>query len=242
MNGNHHDRDRAEMSNSQDYHAGVALLNSGRYEVAIQLFSNDIIMGRRSVWVYCYLGLARFKLAQQRPVQELDEASQTVDPRTCYCPAALYLWDVDTVQALEYLNDFLRLHPGDAEGYAFRGNIFDGMDQPDKAIADYNEAIRLNPDYADAYNKRSQSYSDLQEHQLSADDASEAIRLDSHLPLAYINRAAAYAALGQDAESARDLAQARELGADCTMASEFIDELKSERQDWRKGGSFTQFC
>ena len=235
-----------EMSSAQDCHAaykrGVECLNLGRYEAAIQFFSIDILMGCRSVGAYCNLGLARFKLAQQRPMQELDEASQTIDPRACYCPAALYLWGVDTDQAVEYLNDFLRLHPGDAEGYAFRGNIFYGMDQPDKAIADYSEAIRLNPDYADAYNKRSQSYSDLREHQLSADDASEAIRLDSHLPLAYINRAAAYAALGQDAESARDLAQARELGADCTMASEFIDELKSERQDWRNGGSFTQFC
>ncbi len=206
-----------EMSNAPDYHSGVALLNSGRYEVAIQLFSNEIIMGRRSVWAYCYLGLARFKLAQQRPMEKYEEAFLTQDPRVWDCPAGLYLWDTGFDQALEFLNDFLRLNPFDAEAYAFRGSIFDGMDQPEKAIADYNEAIRLNPNYADAYNKRSQSYSVLLDHQRAADDASEAIRLDPHLLLAYINRAAAYSELGRDAESARDIAQARILDSNFTM-------------------------
>ncbi len=210
-----------EMSNSQEkYHAGVALLNSGRYEVAIQLFSNDIIMGRRSVMAYCYLGLARFKLAQQRPVGKVEEAFWAQDPRVWECPAGLYLWATGFDQALEFLNDFLRLHPVDAEAYAFRGNIFDAKGHLDKAIADYNEAIRLNPNYADAYNKRSQSYSVLLDDQRAADDASEAIRLDPHLALAYINRAYAYVALGRDGVE-RDIAQARILGLDCPMGLEY---------------------
>lgn len=231
-----------EMPSAQGCHAtytrGVECLNLGRYEAAIQFFSVDIIMGCRSVGTYCNLGLARFKLAQQRPMQKLDDASQTIDPRGREFPVALYLWDTDIDQALEYLNDFLRLHPVDAEAYAFRGNIFDCIDQPDKAIADYSEAIRLNPDYADAYNKRSQSYSALDDHQRSADDASEAIRLDPLLSLAYFNRADANEALGLDAEAEWDLDQARKL----RVASEFIDTLKSERQDWHNPGSLTQFC
>ncbi len=209
-----------EMSNAPDSYYGVALLKSGRYEVAIQLFSNDIIMGRRSVWAYCYLGLARFKLAQQRPVGKVEEAFWAQDPRVWDCPAGLYLWDTGFDQPLEFLNDFLRLHPVDAEAYAFRGNIFDSKGHLEKAIADYNEAIRLNPNYADAYSKRSQAYLLLDEHQRAADDASEAIRLDPRLPLAYINRAYAYAALGRDGVE-RDIAQARKLGLDCTMDLEY---------------------
>ena len=223
-----------EMSNTQESHAayelGVACLNLGLCEAAIQHFDVAILLGDRFVAAYCDRGLAYYKLAQQRPIHELEESHRTNDPRTFYYPATLYLRGVDTEQALEYLNEFLQSHPDDAEGYAFRGNLFDELNQLDRTIADYGDAILLSPNYADAYNKRSQSYSDLKEHQRSADDASEAIRLDSHLPLAYINRAAAYVALGRDVESARDIAQARKLGVDCRMASEFIDTLKSERQ------------
>ena len=166
---------------------------------------------RGCVGTYCNLGLARFKLAQQRPVEKFDDAFWAQDPRVWDRPAGLYLWNTDINQAPEYMNDFLGLHSVDAEAYTFRGNIFHSMDQPGRAIVDYSEAIRLNPDYADAYTKRSVAYFYLEEHQRSVDDASEAIRLDPQLSLAYTNRAEAYEALGLDAEAERDLDQARKL-------------------------------
>ena len=229
MPTNHRNLDQTEVSNTQESHAahknGADYLNQGRYQAAIQYLSLRIIKGDQSVEAYCNLGLAYFKQAQQQPMKQLDEAFQNGDPRAFGYPSCFYLWNIQDPgfeQTLKYLKQLLQMHPDDAEAYAFRGNLFHSLEEPDKAIEDYSEAIRLNPTYADAYNKRSQAHFELDEYQEAADDAGEAIRLDSRLPLAYVNRAKASAALGRVADSEADIACATELGADCTDIFEFV--------------------
>jgi tetratricopeptide (TPR) repeat protein len=47
-------------------------------------------------------------------------------------------------KAIEYLNNGIKLKPGDALTYKNRGRAYYGLGQYQSAIEDYNEAIRLN--------------------------------------------------------------------------------------------------
>jgi len=51
----------------------------------------------------------------------------------------------DLEQAMEALNEALRLNPSDANALAYRGNVYLLRQQPEPALADYEAALRLQP-------------------------------------------------------------------------------------------------
>jgi hypothetical protein len=61
-------------------------------------------------------------------------------------------------EAIEYLNEAIRLKPYFAEAYCIRGNAYGDLRQYQQAIKDYDEAIRLKPDDAVFYNNRGNAY------------------------------------------------------------------------------------
>ena len=99
------------------YSRGVTSLNEGKYKKAVRFLSSAIKLGCKTVSAYCELGLARFKLAQIQPITDSD------DPRADFYQAEIYLLEVDTNQALEYLDTYIEQHPTDAEMLVFRGNL-----------------------------------------------------------------------------------------------------------------------
>jgi tetratricopeptide (TPR) repeat protein len=52
----------------------------------------------------------------------------------------------DLEQAMEALNEALRINPSNANALAYRGNVYLLRQQPELALADYEAALRLQPD------------------------------------------------------------------------------------------------
>ena len=80
--------------------------------------------------------------------------------------------------ALKSFDRAIRLDPQLVKAYVKRGNAYDELGQPERAIEDYNEAIRLDPQYAEAYNNRGIACRRLVQHERAIDDYSEAIRIN----------------------------------------------------------------
>ena len=74
--------------------------------------------------------------------------------------------------------------------YSNRGNAYNDLGEPQRAIQGHDEAIRLDPKDAVAYSNRGHSYNELGEFQRAIQDFNEAILLDPQLAFAYNNRGA----------------------------------------------------
>ena len=71
--------------------------------------------------------------------------------------------------------------PDFATAYNNRGNVYQDMDDNDRAIADYDMAIKLEPNYAAAYYNRGNSRRAAGDNEGAAADYREAAKLNPHL-------------------------------------------------------------
>jgi tetratricopeptide (TPR) repeat protein len=95
--------------------------------------------------------------------------------------------------------------------YLNRGNVYDLINEYQKAIADYTEAIRLDPQNANAYNNRGLSYKNLEEYDQAIADVNEAIRLNPEDAFSYQIRGVSYGALEEYEKASVDLYKAADL-------------------------------
>lgn len=79
-------------------------------------------------------------------------------------------------EALVCLDASLKTMPS-ARKYALRASAFNGLNQPEKAIADCERAIRLNPHEAKAFLERARAYLLLARYHEALDDVNWAIGL-----------------------------------------------------------------
>jgi tetratricopeptide (TPR) repeat protein len=101
--------------------------------------------------------------------------------------------------ALEFANLAIEIVPEMAENipegarrpenlHVLRGNIYEGLGEHEKAIADFDQAIAANPDYAHAYVGRGAAYVNLMQIEAAINDLDRAIQLDPDISRAYYNR------------------------------------------------------
>ncbi|MGD0021789.1 MAG: tetratricopeptide repeat protein [Smithellaceae bacterium] len=120
---------------------------------------------------------------------------------------------IEIPKDIEYLNEAIRLKPGDAEAYVNRGHAYAKLGEYQRAITDYNEAIRLKPDFSTAYNHRGIVYNNLGQYQRAIEDYAEAIRLKPDYAEAYHNRGGIYFVQGNNELCCRDAQKACDLGS-----------------------------
>jgi tetratricopeptide (TPR) repeat protein len=107
----------------------------------------------------------------------------------------------------------------DAEFYLKRGEDYSGVQQYDRAIADYTTALELKPDYAEAYNDRGFAYYLKRDFDRAIADYTRAIELRPNYPKAYNSRGVVYMAGGYgEAKSLPDFDRAIELKPDFRYA------------------------
>jgi len=83
----------------------------------------------------------------------------------------------DPREAIEYLNNAIKLKPDYASAYNARGVAYNNLSLHQRAIEDFNEAIRLQPNDTKAYFNRSYAYSKLSNYNLGCRDAQKACEL-----------------------------------------------------------------
>jgi len=96
-------------------------------------------------------------------------------------------------QALDDVNEFLSIEPGDARGFSIKGKIFYKMKRYPEAIHEYNRALEINKYYKEPYVYRGRCYQRLGENDKAIKDYEKAISLKPKKSLRII----AYSYLGQ---------------------------------------------
>ena len=140
---------------------GVALIDEGKIEEAIDHYNKAIHMNHNYIIAYNNRGLSHLKLGlYQKALDDFNEAMRLkpdfADPYNnrgfAYAKLAQYQL------AIEDFNKAIGLKPDYAEAYNNRGAIYAKFGQYQPAIQDFNNAISLKPDYAEAYKNRGLAY------------------------------------------------------------------------------------
>ncbi|MBI4961950.1 MAG: tetratricopeptide repeat protein [Desulfomonile tiedjei] len=118
--------------------------------------------------------------------------------------------------AVRTLSTAIRRDNNLAEAYRLRGEAFDQMGLPQKAVHDFTQYIRLRPSDPKGYIYRADAHNFNLEHQAAIEDYSHAIRLAKSSASAYVGRGLAYAGLGKYGEAVKDYQQALRINPDST--------------------------
>ncbi|MFQ6024863.1 MAG: tetratricopeptide repeat protein [Acidiferrobacterales bacterium] len=114
-------------------------------------------------------------------------------------------------QAMEDLNEAIRLNPKFARAYYHRGYVLRRTDQDDQAIEDYNRAIRLDPEFVPAYINRGVLHVDKGLYYHALQDFHQAIRLDPTDARTYSDRGCAFFGNGHYNRALEDFNEALRL-------------------------------
>ncbi len=130
--------------------------------------------------------------------------------------ASAYARAKDQVKAVEDLNQAIRADPAHATYY--RGLIYFGDDNPDRAIAEFDDAIKSDPGNSAIYNSRGAAYNAKGDRDRAIADYSEAIRLEPRFFGALTNRSFVHRLKGDFDLAIADASKAIELKPDHTQA------------------------
>lgn len=98
-----------------------------------------------------------------------------------------------------------------AWAYGNRGNAWQALRDPAKAVADYSRAIDLHPEFALTWHNRGLVFAALGDHRRAIEDYTKAIELDPELATAWGSRGVAHRELGEHEAALADLNRAIEL-------------------------------
>ncbi|MGD0277872.1 MAG: tetratricopeptide repeat protein [Smithella sp.] len=121
-------------------------------------------------------------------------------------------------EALEHLNESIRIKPDYDDAYSYRGIIFAKLGNNQLAIEDINKAIGLNPNNSIAYINRGIIYSALGQYQQAVESYNDAIRLKPDCAGGYYNRGILYNYLGQNQSAIEDINKTIQLSPDYVPA------------------------
>ncbi len=121
-------------------------------------------------------------------------------------------------EALERLEDAIRLAPDNAVALSNRGNALTALGRPAEALASYARAIEIDPTYARAYSNRCEPLTLLGRHEEALASAERALRLQPRLAAALHNRGQALAMLHRPEEALRSFDEALEIRPDWPLA------------------------
>ena len=110
------------------------------------------------------------------------------------------------------LSGFLQQWPDDPEAWNAFGVVHLGMNEAQKALADFSRAIELNANSASYYFNRGDSYRSLKKLQEAKDDYTRSILYATEPAGAYLNRGEVRFLLGEKEEACVDLQRACDLG------------------------------
>ncbi len=107
-------------------------------------------------------------------------------------------------QAIQDLDQAVKLNPNYARAFVHRGRVYRSIGQYDHAIQDFDRAIKLEPNYPHAFVERGSVYSRQGQHKRAIQDFDQAIRLDPASGSALNDRCLSRATVGQLQEALMD--------------------------------------
>ena len=161
-----------------------ALMQEGKLDPAISLYSGAIALDPELAVAYCNRGTAYTEKGQYDLAVADYTTAIALDPEQaslCTWRGVAYYRKCDYERAIADFTRAISLDPELAEAYNGRGNAFQQYQQIENryevAIADYSRAISLNPAFADAYANRASMYKLLGRYDEAIKDFEMVMRL-----------------------------------------------------------------
>jgi tetratricopeptide (TPR) repeat protein len=168
------------LSATDWFEKGVALLNAGKSQDAIEAASRAIELDPKYAKAYLLRGAANDNLGDSRQAINYYDRAIELDPKyaTAYSLRGAANNDLgDYRQAIEDYDRAIELDPKNAIAYRKRGDSYIELRDYRQAIKDYDRAIQLDPKYALAYHNRGNAYGKLKQNQKKINDLKIAARL-----------------------------------------------------------------
>jgi tetratricopeptide (TPR) repeat protein len=128
-------------------------------------------------------------------------------------------------EARDLFTESIRLDPKNPETYYYRGLAYQGLLEPDKAVADHTMAIKLNPKFVDAFVARGTAHYINSDHTKAIADFSEAIILDPKNVAVFSKRGLVHAGNQDYTKAIADYLQVIKLDPENTNAYADIGKI-----------------
>jgi Tfp pilus assembly protein PilF len=164
---------------------GLEFKKTGNFELAIQCFSNAIMLNPVYTNAYSSRGYVYKKMSE---------------------------YNIEYIEnALDDYNMALLLDPRHESTLFNRGLLFLEKDQYENAITDFSNLININPEDLTAYSSRGQCYYRTKNFNLSIKDCNKAIEINPMYTKAYYLRSVIHKLMGNDDKAQEDLRKAKEI-------------------------------
>ena len=164
---------------------GNALLDSGRYEDAIEFFDMGIQLNPDDPGIHNNKGNALFKMKRYREaIEEYDKAIER-DPNNpdYHYNKGIALSKLGKYEeAIEEYDKAIELNPKDPYYHYNKGNALLDSKRHQEAIEEYDKAIELNPKDPSFHNNKGNALNMLQRHQEAIEEYDKAIELNPNNP------------------------------------------------------------
>jgi tetratricopeptide (TPR) repeat protein len=218
------------------YDEGIAFLQEGEYEQALDSFTRAIELDPAYADAYYIRGaLSSFLADYDVAVADFTHVIELAPnfPDVYFDRGQAYYYQSDLTQAQADFDQYIELAgvnaaqerldfiaqierdqalvagpaPTTAQGFYDRASAYNRLRDFDAAIADLTQALELDPDYTDAYVNRAGIHQLQENYQQAIADYTQALEQTPDDPVLYLARGSAYAALGDVENTARDFYQ-----------------------------------
>jgi hypothetical protein len=114
-------------------------------------------------------------------------------------------------EALEQVEEVIKLDPEHADGWAARGDILDDLDRFDEAVVAFNESLSFKPDQADVFERRMLAFLNSGKYERALKDFEKVVELEPDRPYAYYYKSIVHSHLEQKSEMLDALKKAIKL-------------------------------
>jgi tetratricopeptide (TPR) repeat protein len=119
-------------------------------------FSNPLVL--KFIWLFLLvLAFGTRSFSQQKTPNAFLAGQEAFEEQN---------WD----EAEAYLGQWLQAHPADQEAYWLRGQAFQNLGNPDRALSDFSSLLTLNPEFSEAYFERGRVRYQLGHFELAMED------------------------------------------------------------------------
>ena len=203
------------------YNLGVFLVNSGRSDEVMPLFSEALRLRPDDADIHYNLGVALEK--QGRLEEALVQFAETVRLRPDYAEAHYSLAVILARQgkfeeAISHYSQTLRVNPNHAQAHNNLGVALFSLGQLDKAIGHYLRAIELRPNFSKAYNNLGNALVQQGKRDEAIIQYHRALEIRPNYAEAHNNLGVALAQLGKMAEAIVHFEEALRLKPDYAQA------------------------
>ena len=204
------DKDDLDAHSSKAY----ILLQDGKYEEAVQAYTEIIEQNPNYVVAYFYRGNAYCNIEQHNKAIEDYSKAIALDPQyvAAFNNRGVAYRNIEQYdKAVEDYSKAIELDPQNAAAFYNRGIAYDEMKQYNKAVENYSKAITLDPQNAVAYYNRGNIYCNIEQYNKAIEDYNKAIELDPQNAAVFNNRGNAYCNIEQYDKAIEDYSKAIEL-------------------------------